>query len=71
MDARSVRHAVVRPVPDSYDRCIRMNREKIDARAVEMVTVSMIQFVNGKAVEGQTVPRVTGQNRLIDRAFYR
>lgn len=30
MDAGSARYAIVRPVPDSYDRCIRMNREKID-----------------------------------------
>lgn len=40
-------------------------------KKVEMVTVSMIRFVNGKAVEGQTVPKVTGQNRSIDQAFYR
>jgi predicted ester cyclase len=41
-------------------------REKI-----EMTTVSILCFVNGKAVEGWTVPRVTGQNRLVDRAFYK
>lgn len=39
-------------------------------KKVEMVTVSMIRFVNGKAVKGQTVPKVTGQNRSIDQAFY-
>jgi predicted SnoaL-like aldol condensation-catalyzing enzyme len=40
-------------------------------KKVEMVTVSMLRFVNGKAVEGWTVPRVTGQNRSLDQAFYR
>lgn len=30
MDAGLVSHALVRPVPDIYDRCVRMNREKID-----------------------------------------
>ncbi len=30
MDTGSVRHAIVRPVPDSYDGCIRTNLEKID-----------------------------------------
>jgi len=40
-------------------------------KRVEMITVSMLRFVNGKASEGWTVPRVTGQNRSIDRAFYK
>lgn len=40
-------------------------------KKVEMITVSMLRFVNGKAVEGQTVPRVTGQNRSLDQALYR
>jgi predicted ester cyclase len=40
-------------------------------KKVEMVTVSMMRFVNGRAVEGQTVPRVTGQNRSIDRKLYK
>jgi predicted ester cyclase len=39
-------------------------------KKVEMVTVSMIRFVNGKAVEGQTVPRVTGRDRSLDPALY-
>jgi predicted ester cyclase len=40
-------------------------------KKIEMTTVSILRFVNGKAVEGWTVPRVTGQNRLIDRALYK
>lgn len=40
-------------------------------KKIEMTTVSILHFVNGKAVEGWTVPRVTGQNRLIDRALYK
>ena len=39
-------------------------------KKIELTTVSILRFVNGKAVEGWTVPRVTGQNRLIDHAFY-
>ncbi len=30
MNAITVKYAVVRPVPDSYDRCVRTNVEKID-----------------------------------------
>lgn len=39
-------------------------------KKIELTTVSILRFVNGKAVEGWTVPRVTGQNRLVDQAFY-
>jgi predicted ester cyclase len=40
-------------------------------KKIEMTTVSILRFLNGKAVEGWTVPRVTGQNRLVDRALYK
>jgi len=30
MDTPKTRYAIVRPVPDSYDRCVRTNIEKID-----------------------------------------
>lgn len=30
MDIPKVRYAIVRPVPDSYDRCVRTNTERID-----------------------------------------
>jgi predicted ester cyclase len=40
-------------------------------KKIEMTTVSILRFVNGKAVEGWTVPKVTGQNRLIDQALYK
>jgi len=40
-------------------------------KRIEMTTVSILRFLNGKAVEGWTVPRVTGHNRLIDRALYK
>ncbi len=40
-------------------------------KKIEMTTVSMLRFVNGKAVEGRTVPKVTGQDRSIDRALYK
>jgi len=40
-------------------------------KKIELTTVSILSFVDGKAVEGWTVPRVTGQNRLVDRALYK
>jgi dimethylargininase len=30
MNMTRVKYAVVRPVPDSYDHCVRTNAEKID-----------------------------------------
>lgn len=35
-DPDSVRYALVRPVPDSYDRCIRTNHQKIDVVLAKM-----------------------------------
>ena len=39
-------------------------------KKVDMTTVSMVRFVNGKVAEGWTVPRVTGQDRSIDKSLY-
>ena len=39
-------------------------------KKVEMTTVSMLRIVDGKAVEGWAVPRVTGQDRSIDKSLY-
>lgn len=39
-------------------------------KKIELTTVSILRIVNGKAVEGWTVPKVTGQNRSLDRALY-
>ncbi len=39
-------------------------------KKVDMTTVSMIRIVDGKAVEGWTVPRVTGQDQSVDKSLY-
>ena len=39
-------------------------------KKVEMTTVSMLHIVDGKAVEGWSVPRVTGQDQSIDKSLY-
>ena len=39
-------------------------------KKMELTTVSILRIVNGKAVEGWTVPKVTGKNLTIDRSLY-
>ena len=39
-------------------------------KKVEMTTVSMVRIVDGKALEGWAVPRVTGQDQSIDKSLY-
>ena len=39
-------------------------------KKAELTTVSILRIVNGKAVEGWTVPRVSGKNRSLDRSLY-
>ena len=39
-------------------------------KKVGMTTVSMVRIVDGKAVEGWAVPRVTGQDQSIDKSLY-
>lgn len=40
-------------------------------KKAELTTVSILRIVNGKAVEGWTVPKVTGKNRSLDRSLYK
>ena len=39
-------------------------------KKVELSTVGILRIVDGKAVEGWTVPKVMGQDRSIDRSLY-
>jgi predicted SnoaL-like aldol condensation-catalyzing enzyme len=39
-------------------------------KKIELTTVSILRIANGKATEGWTVPKVTGQDRSIDRSLY-
>ena len=43
MNPASARFAVVRPVPDTYDRCVRANAEEID---VELARVQHREYCN-------------------------
>jgi predicted SnoaL-like aldol condensation-catalyzing enzyme len=42
----------------------------LSGKKMELTTVSILRIVNGKAVEGWTVPKVTGKDRSIDRSLY-
>jgi predicted SnoaL-like aldol condensation-catalyzing enzyme len=39
-------------------------------KKIELTTVSILRIANGKATEGWTVLKVTGQDRSIDRSLY-
>jgi len=39
-------------------------------KKIELATVSILRIVDSKAVEGWSVPKVTGQDRSIDRSLY-
>jgi predicted ester cyclase len=40
-------------------------------KKIEMDTVSIIRFANGKATKAWAVPRVAGQDRSVDRSLYK
>jgi len=66
MDTPKARYAIVRPVPDSYDRCVRTNIEKID------VSLAKKQHENYcKALEelGLKLIWIKGNNSLPDSCF--
>jgi dimethylargininase len=66
MDAGSVRHALVRPVPDSYDRCIRTNREKID---VALARRQHDEYCRALQKLGLSLTWIRGDNALPDSCF--
>lgn len=66
MDADSVRHAIVRPVPDSYDRCIRTNREKID---VALAKRQHAEYCRALQKLGLNLIWIRGDNTLPDSCF--
>ncbi len=49
---------------------IRITGTLSSGKKIDATTVSMIRIVGGKAMEGWTVPRVTGQDRSIDKSLY-
>ena len=66
MDAGSVRHALVRPVPDSYDRCIRTNGEKID---VALARRQHDEYCRALQKLGLSLTWIRGDNALPDSCF--
>jgi dimethylargininase len=65
-DADSVRHALVRPVPDSYDRCIRTNREKID---VPLAKIQHAEYCRALQKLGLSLTWIRVDNALPDCCF--
>ena len=66
MDAGSAKHAIVRPVPDSYDRCIRTNREKID---VALAKRQHAEYCRTLQKLGLSLTWIRGDNALPDSCF--
>ena len=66
MDAGSVKHAIVRPVPGSYDRCIRTNREKID---VALAKRQHAEYCRTLQKLGLSLTWIRGDDALPDSCF--
>jgi dimethylargininase len=66
MNPASVRFAVVRPVPDTYDRCVRTNVEEID---VELARVQHREYCNALQRLGLRLIWVEGDDTLPDSCF--
>jgi len=66
MDAGSVRCAIVRPVPDSYDRCVRTNCEKID---VALAKGQHAEYCHALQKLGPELIWIRGDNALPDSCF--
>jgi dimethylargininase len=66
MNPASVRFAVVRPVPDTYARCVRTNVEEID---VELARVQHRGYCNVLQRLGLRLIWVEGENALPDSCF--
>jgi len=66
MSARSAKYAVVRPVPDSYDRCVRLNVEKID---VTLAREQHAEYCRTLQKLGLELIWIEGDNTLPDSCF--
>jgi dimethylargininase len=62
----TVRHALVRPVPDSYDRCVRSNREKID---VALAQKQHTKYCKTLELLGLKLVPIGADNTLPDSCF--
>jgi len=62
----TVKHAIVRPVPDSYDRCIRKNVEKID---VALAKGQHAEYCKALQKLGLKLIWIKGDDTLPDSCF--
>jgi dimethylargininase len=66
MNAVTVKFAVVRPVPDSYDRCVRTNVEKID---IDLAKRQHAEYCTALQKLGLELIWIKGDNTLSDSCF--
>lgn len=66
MNRVTVKYAVVRPVPDSYDHCVRTNAEKID---VSLVKSQHTEYCRALQKLGLELIWIEGDNTLPDSCF--
>jgi len=66
MNRVTVKYAVVRPVPDSYDRCVRTNVEKID---VALAKSQHSEYCRALQKLGLELIWIKGENTLPDSCF--
>ena len=66
MKMTRVKYAVVRPVPDSYDHCVRTNTEKID---VALAKSQHSEYCRALPKLGLELIWIKGENTLSDSCF--
>lgn len=66
MNTLIVKYAIVRPVPDSYDRCVRTNVEKID---VALAKKQHAEYCKALQKLGLKLIWIKGDNTLPDSCF--
>lgn len=66
MNTPSVKYAIVRPVPDSYDHCVRTNVERID---VDLAKRQHAEYCRALQKLGLKLIWIEGDNTLPDSCF--
>lgn len=66
MNATSLRHAIVRPVPDSYDQCIQTKAEKINVDSAKRQHSEYCRALQNLGLE---LVWILGDNSLPDSCF--
>lgn len=66
MNTPRVKYAIVRPVPDSYDHCVRTNVERID---VDLAKKQHAEYCKALQKLGLKLIRIEGDNTLPDSCF--